>query len=61
MLAFDFTHYYKNSDIRDIYKPCYMNISGLRCVNKRFNDKEKNLVETFSKKSVKNVFFYKLY
>lgn len=39
----------------DIYKLCQINISGLRLINKEINGKKENLVETFSKKSARNI------
>lgn len=52
MSAFDFIYYYKNSDVRDIYRPYQMKVFNLRLTNKRLNDKEKNLVRVSSKRFI---------
>lgn len=44
-------HYYRNSDIGDIYRPCQISVSGLRLVNKESSSKEKDLIRAFSRRS----------
>lgn len=50
MLAFDFTHSNKSSDMKDVYKLYQMSRSGLKPINKRSNGKDKDLIKVFFKK-----------
>lgn len=62
MSTFGFPHhYYKNIDMHNICKLYQISISDLKPTNKWFNDKEKDLVEAFSRKSIRNVSFCKPY
>lgn len=53
ILTFSFVYYYyKSSDIDNIYKICWINVSGLKPTNKRFSDKEEYLFRAFSRRSM---------
>lgn len=53
MLAFDFVYYYyKSSDLGNIYKPCWINVSGLRPANKKFSSRKEDLIGISFRKSI---------